>query len=73
MYELKLDWWKRQELEWQKRQELEWQMRQDNIADIMNAINDALEGIGYEACGYENKELYLTVMIEKRKDVDPDV
>ena len=38
---------------------------QKDIAKIMNAINDALEGIGYVAIGYENDELFLTVLIEK--------
>ena len=38
---------------------------QKDVAKIMNAINDALEAIGYVAIGYENDELFLNVLIEK--------
>ena len=38
---------------------------QDDIAKIMNAINEALEDLGYVAIGSENDELFLNVLIEK--------
>ena len=38
-------------------------------ADIMNAINDALEPLGYEAVGYVDIGVFLKVLIT-RGDVD---
>ena len=38
---------------------------QDDIAEILNTINEALEDLGYVAIGYENDELFLNVLIEK--------
>lgn len=40
-------------------------IEQENIADILNAINTALEGLGYVAVGYDNTGEYLTVLIDK--------
>jgi hypothetical protein len=39
--------------------------RQNDIANIMNRINDALEGTGYVAIGYDNTDILLHVLIEK--------
>lgn len=40
-------------------------VNQEDIADIMNRINDALEGTGYSAVGYDNTENWLQVIIDK--------
>ena len=39
---------------------------QKNVADIMNAINDALEGTEFEAVGYDNTGVWLQVIIDRR-------
>ena len=38
---------------------------QEDVAKIMNAINEALEKIGYVATGYDNTDTLLTVIIDK--------
>ena len=40
-------------------------VEQNKVADIMNAINDALEEYNYEAVGYDNTGEMLVVVIEK--------
>ena len=39
---------------------------QEDVADIMNAINDAIENIGYEAVGYDNSGIFLNIIIGRR-------
>jgi len=39
---------------------------QKNVDDIMNAINDALEGTEFEAVGYDNTGVWLQVIIDRR-------
>ena len=39
---------------------------QEDVAKIMNAINEALEKIGYVATGYDNTGVFLLVMIDKQ-------
>lgn len=39
-------------------------INQEDIARIMNAINDAIDGIGYVAVGYENTQMFLNIIIE---------
>lgn len=39
----------------------------EKVADILNAINDALEPLGFQAVGYDNICEFLTVMIEEAK------
>ena len=38
---------------------------QEDIAEIMNAINLAINDIGYVAVGYDNTDMFLHVLIEK--------
>ena len=38
---------------------------QDDIAEILNTINEALESLGYVAVGYSNEKWFLNVLIEK--------
>ena len=44
-------------------------IEQNKIADIMNAINNALEKYGYEAVGYDNTGEMLVVVIEKHLEL----
>ena len=39
-------------------------VKQEDVAEIMNTINDALEGSGYCAVGYDNTGMFLQVLIE---------
>lgn len=39
-------------------------MNQEDIACIMNAINDAIMELGYIAVGYDNTNTFLNVTIE---------
>ena len=39
-------------------------VRQEDCADIMNKINDALEGTGYQATAFDNTGAWLCVIIE---------
>ena len=41
-------------------------VKQDDVADIMNKINDALEDTEYVAVGYDNTDCWLKVIIDKR-------
>lgn len=40
-------------------------VRQEDIAEILNKINDALEGTGYIAVGYDNTKGFLYVIVDK--------
>ena len=37
----------------------------NDVAEIMNMINETVEPIGYLATGFDNTNEFLTVMIEK--------
>ena len=39
---------------------------QKDVAEIMNAINEALEKLGYVATGYDNTDVFLQVIIDKQ-------
>jgi len=39
---------------------------QENVADIMNRINEALEDTQYEAVGYDNTGFFLTVAFDRK-------
>ena len=39
---------------------------QEDIADILNKINDALEETPYVAVGYDNTDMFLQVLIERK-------
>ncbi len=40
-------------------------IRQEDIAEILNKINDALEGTGYIAVGFDNTKEFLCVLVDK--------
>jgi hypothetical protein len=40
-------------------------VRQEDIAEILNKINDALEGTGYIAVGFDNTKEFLCVLVDK--------
>lgn len=40
-------------------------IRQEDIADILNKINEALEATGYVAIGYDNTGEFLCVLVDK--------
>lgn len=42
-------------------------VRQEDIAEIMNRINDVLEDSEYEAVGYDNTDGCLKVLIERKQ------
>ena len=44
-------------------------MKMDDIADILNIINDALENTEYVAVGYDNTGMFLMVAIDKKEGV----
>ena len=41
-------------------------MKQEDVANIMNAINEALETTEYEAIAYDNTGIWLNVIIDKK-------
>ena len=41
-------------------------VNQEDVAMIMNFINDALEETEYEAVGYDNTGVWLSVIIDKK-------
>jgi len=41
-------------------------VKQEDIADIMNMINDALKNTEYEAVAYDNTGVWLHVIIDKK-------
>ena len=40
-------------------------IRQDDIAEILNRINEALEGTGFIAVGFDNTKEFLCVLVDK--------
>lgn len=40
-------------------------IRQEDIAEILNRINEALEGTGYVAVGFDNTKEFLLVLVDK--------
>ena len=40
-------------------------IKQEDIAEILNKINDALEEIGYTAVGFDNTGEFLCVLVDK--------
>lgn len=40
-------------------------IRQEDIADILNKINEALEATGYVAIGYDNTDEFLCILVDK--------
>ena len=48
-------------------------VKQEDVARILNAINDAIEDIGYVAVGYDNTKEFLTVLVDSTTyEDDPD-
>ena len=43
-----------------------------DIANIMNAINDAINDLGYVAVGYENTRIFLNIIIERNNLVEEE-
>lgn len=41
-------------------------VNQEDVATIMNLINNALEETEYEAVGYDNTGIWLSVIIDKK-------
>ena len=41
-------------------------IKQEDVADILNKINDALEETEYVAVGYDNTGEFLEVVIDKK-------
>ena len=41
-------------------------VNQEDVAKILNLINDALEETEYEAVGYDNTGIWLSVIIDKK-------
>lgn len=39
-------------------------IKQEDIARIMNAVNDVINDFGYVAVGYENTKNFLNIVIE---------
>ena len=39
-------------------------IRQEDIAEILNRINEALEGTGYVAVGFDNTKEFLCVLVD---------
>lgn len=39
---------------------------QEDVAEIMNRINEALEDTQYEAVGYDNTGFFLTVIFDRK-------
>ena len=44
----------------------------EDVADILNTINDALEKMGYVAVGYDNTGILLDVLIDRKERDDDD-
>lgn len=45
---------------------MESSVKQEDVADIMNMINDALKNTEYEAVAYDNTDIWLRVIIDKK-------
>lgn len=46
--------------------EIESSVKQKDVADIMNKINDALADTEYVAVAYDNTNIWLNVIIDKK-------
>lgn len=46
---------------------------QDDVADVMNLINDALSDTKYMAVGYDNTGYFLMPLIDKKTESEVDV
>lgn len=44
--------------------QVESSVKQEDCADIMNRINEVLEGTGYQATAFDNTGIWLCVIIE---------
>ena len=55
---------KEQEMKEQETNQVKSSVKQEDVCDIMNIINDALEGTGYQATAYDNTGIWLNVIIE---------
>lgn len=40
-------------------------VKQEDVADIMNRINNAIQDMGYVAVSYDNTGIWLEVIIDK--------
>ena len=40
-------------------------INQEAVANIMNAINDAINDLGYVAVGYEKTHTFLNIIVER--------
>ena len=47
-------------------------INKEDIANIMNAINDAINDLGYVAVGYENTHMFLNIIIEPNNPVEEE-
>ena len=45
----------------------------DDLSDIMNIINDALENTEYEAVAYDNTGIWMKVIIDKKMEFSDDL
>ena len=41
-------------------------IKQEDIAEILNKINEALDEIGYVAVGFDNTNEFLLILIDKQ-------
>ena len=41
------------------------EVRQEDIAEILNKINEALVGTGYVSVGFDNTGAFLCVLVDK--------
>ena len=48
-------------------------INQEAIANIMNAVNDAINDLGYVAVGYENTHTFLNIIIEHNDLVEEEI
>lgn len=47
-------------------------IKKEDIASIMNAINDAINDLGYVTVGYENIHRFLNVIIVPNNTVEEE-
>lgn len=40
-------------------------IKHEDIAEILNKINDALEGTGFIAVGFDNTKAFLCILVDK--------
>lgn len=48
-------------------------INQEVIANIMNAVNDAISDLGYVAVGYDNAHMFLNIIIEPNNLVEEEM